>query len=275
MVASDVALPARAIKPRSPALELDDRVPRHWFGGNAAATHIANGVNLLFPAGERFFVRSVRRYLDRVKDERLRAQVTGFFGQEGRHAGAHERFFEVLEAQGFAVRPFLRVYERIAYGFIERVAPDELGLAVTVACEHFTAIMARNALGDSTLERAHPAVKALLSWHAAEEIEHKSVAFDVLREVNPSYALRMAGLGTATLCLGGFWLAAAVTLMHQDPHADRARLLRELAELRRTHPILKRVFVRGIREYARRDFHPSQVDDHHLAEAYLAAVGLA
>ncbi|MBA2543668.1 MAG: metal-dependent hydrolase, partial [Deltaproteobacteria bacterium] len=38
-------------------------VPRAWVGGSPAATAISNGINLLFPHGERFFVRSVKRYV--------------------------------------------------------------------------------------------------------------------------------------------------------------------------------------------------------------------
>jgi predicted metal-dependent hydrolase len=34
------------------------------------------------------------------------------------------------------------------------------------------------------------------------------------------------------------------------------------------------VLLQGIRAYLRRDFHPSQIDDAHLAAAYLARAGL-
>src|SRR4051794_7855651 len=97
---------ARTITPRNPDLGFDASIPRHWFGGNAFATHLVNGVNLPFPAGERFFVRSVRRYVAELDDPALVEQARGFFGQEGRHAQAHERFFEVLEAQGYPVHRF-------------------------------------------------------------------------------------------------------------------------------------------------------------------------
>ena len=43
-------------KPRSPELPLTGPIPRHWFGNNILATHLVNGVSMLFPAGERFFV---------------------------------------------------------------------------------------------------------------------------------------------------------------------------------------------------------------------------
>ncbi|MDB4945301.1 MAG: hypothetical protein JWP97_4835, partial [Labilithrix sp.] len=41
-------------------------VPRFWFADSRAATNVANAVNLLFPAGERFFIRSVRHYLPQL-----------------------------------------------------------------------------------------------------------------------------------------------------------------------------------------------------------------
>lgn len=263
-------------RPRSPGVDLDAPVPTHWFGGNAFATHVANGVNLLFPAGERFFVRSVNHYLDRVKSPLLRAQIKGFFGQEGRHAKEHERQFQQLEAQGFDVARFLRFYEAVAFGVIERFSPPSLRLAATAACEHYTAIMAENALRHGLLEYAHPTMRQLLLWHAAEEIEHRAVAFDVLQEVAPSYALRVAGLGVATMCLGGFWAIGAAMLMLQDEGVSRARLaadrrLAQKARGDRDHG----VFLRGIREYLRPDFHPSQSDIDQLAASYLASVGLA
>src|SRR5215471_337812 len=82
------------ITPRAPAFDLSD-LPRHWFFGSPALTHLANGVNLLFPAGERMFVRAVRKFAGAAGPE-LAADVKGFSGQEGRHAQAHERVFDAL-----------------------------------------------------------------------------------------------------------------------------------------------------------------------------------
>jgi predicted metal-dependent hydrolase len=259
---------------RSPGIDLDAPVPRHWFGGNAIATHLVNGINLLFPAGERFFVRSVNHYLDQVTDPLLRAQIKGFFGQEGRHAKEHERLFRLLVEQGYDVDRFLRLYERVAYGMIEKVSPPALSLATTAACEHFTSILAEAVLSSDLLDQAHPTVRALLLWHACEEIEHRAVAFDVLRQVSPSYAVRMAGLGMATLLLSGFWAMAAVMLMAQDDAFSSPSLRDDLAVVRERRRKYG-VFTRGIREYLRPSFHPSHNDTDGLAAAYLASVGLA
>lgn len=257
------------IRPRSPKLAFDD-VPRHWFGGSALATQISNGLNLLFPAGERFFVRSVRHYLDRIEDDPvLKEQVRGFAGQEGRHAQAHERFFEIMKAQGYETEAFLAAFDKIAFDFIERVSPPELRLSATVAAEHFTAIMAENALSKDVLSVAHPTMRKLLQWHAAEEIEHKAVAFDVLQRVNPSYALRMAGLAMSTAVMASFWIAGTVMLLRQDG-ITLERLRSEWTHFEKVGGAKDNVFVRGIRQYIRRDFHPWQNDNAKLARSFFA-----
>jgi predicted metal-dependent hydrolase len=256
------------------ALDVDlAPVPRHWLAGQPVATAIANGVNLLFPHGERFFVRSVKHFLDRIEDPALRAQIKGFFGQEGRHAREHERWSEIMRRQGYEVDRFLSAYEAISRRIEDRMSP-ELRLAVTAACEHFTAILAEGALQGGMLDLAAPEMRALLAWHAAEEIEHKAVAFDALRAVAPSYALRVLGLAIATALLGGFWLWAAVMLLRQEGLGGTGGLRR----LRRTparEPVIRRVFLRGIREYLRPGFHPSQAPNEDLAAAWFAARGMS
>lgn len=265
-----VAAPAAAPMPKPRAFAFDPAgLPKHWLNGSAIGTHLANGVNLLFPMGERFFVRSVRHFLDRIEDDPvLKEQVRGFFGQEGRHARAHEDVFEMLQAQGFDLTGFLAVYDRIAFRFIEKLAPPKLHLATTAACEHFTAIMAEDALREDLFSTSHPAMARLLMWHAAEEIEHRAVAFDVLQRVDPSYALRVAGLAMAAPLLAGFWIAGALTLLAQDD-VPREQLWRELQAMR-GRDVFGGVFGRGIRAYLRRDFHPLENPIDELARDYLA-----
>lgn len=248
-------------------------VPRHWMAGHPVATAIANGVNLLFPHGERFFVRSVKRFLDQIEDPALRAAIKGFFGQEGRHAAEHDRFNAVLRAQGFEIDRFLTRYKQLV-SWIEARTPAKLNLATTAACEHFTAILAEGAFTHGELDRASPEMRALLAWHAAEEIEHKAVAFDVLQTIDPSYALRLAGLAYATVLLGGFWTWATVMLLRQEQLTGDGAL-RRLRSLPRRESVILRVFLRGIRQYIARDFHPDHNDNARIAAAWMAARGMS
>jgi predicted metal-dependent hydrolase len=257
--------------PRDPTIDLS-AVPRHWLAGNAAATAIANGINLLFPHGERFFVRSVHHFVDHLADPVLRAQARAFFKQEGHHARAHDQLIAVLVGHGFDIERFVATYGRIL-SWIEARVPAKLNLAGTAAAEHFTAILAEGVFSRGILDALPPAMQQLLAWHAAEEIEHKAVAFDVLGAIDPSYALRTAGLAYATVVLAGFWFAATVTLLRQERLGLRATL-RELARMRERDPVIRRVFVRGIRQYVRRDFHPRDNANEHLARAWFAAHGM-
>jgi len=272
----------RPIKPRSIDLPLEEAVARHWLADNVVATALGNSVNMLFPAGERFFVRAVRHYMSQVSPE-LRERVVGFFGQEGRHAQAHERINHLLAEQGYKVDRFLHIYERVCYGVTEKLAPPALRLAATAACEHFTAIMADNFLRQTEFfDNLDPTMRRLLLWHAAEEIEHKAVAFEVLQTVNPSYALRVLGLGFATFFLGLFWFSGTVMLLRQERQqlglsrvlADM-RGMRAMRQKRQRRGVIVEVFLRGIREYLRRDFHPDNNDNYALAKQYLQAAGMA
>ncbi len=246
-------------------------LPRHWLGGNPAATAISNGLNMLFPHGERFFVRSVHRYLDQIEDPELRAQVKAFFKQEGQHASAHDDFNAALRSHGFEIDGFLQRFEAILK-WVEARLPPQINLAGTAAAEHFTAILAEGAFSKGVLDALHPAAQRLLAWHAAEEIEHKAVAYDVLQQIDPSYAVRIVGLALATAMLGTFWFSATVMLLRQEKLGWR-ETLRQLRAIKRQDPVVRRVFVAGIRQYIRRDFHPRNSANEHLAAEWFAARG--
>lgn len=249
-------------------------VPRHWFAGHPSATHLANALNMLFPAGERFFIRSVGHYLDRFEDDPdMQAQIRAFFGQEGSHAREHRRFFAVLESQGFEVSHFLSAYEWVSFGVIERLMPPVLRLATTAAAEHFTASLADNALRSDVFQRIHPEMRDLLLWHAAEEIEHKAVAYDVLQQVSSSYAVRAAGLTAATVLLVSWWMIAFAMFVRQDGMTLREalRALRETG-LRGRHRPPQAVLRDAIKRYLEPDFHPWNDDNIELARQFLSTM---
>ena len=208
---------ARPIPVRAPRFALDGDIPRAWLAGSPLASHTVNALSLLFPEGERFFIRSVKHYQDALDaDPALRARVRGFIGQEGRHGHEHDRFNRMLARQGFALDAFFDFYTRTGWDLIEPRVPPHLRLATTVALEHLTATLAELALDTPILDDAHPEVRRLLFWHACEEIEHKSVAFDVLQRVDPRYTTRVAGIVVGAAALFAFWSWMAGELMKQE-----------------------------------------------------------
>lgn len=242
-------------------------LPRWWYFDNPWLTHSANGLNLLFPMGERFFIRSVKHYLDDIDDPQLVERVRGFFGQEVQHGRAHEAMYAMLEEHGFEVQSFLSWYEKVAYELIEPMSPPGLRLSVTVAMEHLTAMLGERALAETHFDHVHASIRDTLRWHACEEIEHKDVAYDVFQEVDGRYWLRVVGMFVALGLLLFFWGNAQRHLLKQEGMSrTELRKHRSLAIRQVESPPLLRD---GLLPYLRRRFHPNQIDNRGIAAAWL------
>ncbi len=256
---------------RNVTFAIDETIPKYWHGGRRAVTIFFNNLSALFPEGERFFIKSVRRYKRDVDDPQLVAEIKAFSGQEGVHTREHEQYNALLKAQGYDIEALEREVARMLR-FPERAGPlrDGLSLAITTALEHWTALLAHFVLENgSTLDGAHPVMAALWRWHAAEECEHKAVAFDVYERVGQGYPMR----ASAALLVGVmFWAIVGRqqwALMQQDgiatdpaEWADLARfLLLEQRVVQRLAPLWLLYFER--------DFHPWHIEDGHLITRWL------
>ena len=254
---------------RRPELDLSADVPRYWYGGDAFATHYLNALSSVFPDGEAFFVRSVLRYRDRIDDPALQRAVQGFAGQEAQHSHHHDRHLELLEAQGYgALGRVNRLMDR-AMRLQNRLLP-RFSLAGTAASEHLTALLARRILENGAAFTApmDPRMAALWRWHALEEAEHKSVAYDVLQRVAPSYALRAFVLVLTALGLFFEMLGRTSYLLWRDGALLRRETWRAGRRFLFAPGGLLRGHGRAFVAWFRRDFHPNQNDDGPLIEAW-------
>ena len=269
---SRAAHQARPIPVRKMGFDFSE-VPKYWFAGSPLATHFANGLNLVFPDGERFFIRSVKHFLDEIKDDpELLARCRNFFGQEGSHGHEHERAFENLESHGYQVRPWLTWYRNHAYEGIEKKVSPKMRLAITAALEHLTATLAEHGLSEnSEMDLAHPVMRDLMKWHACEEIEHKSVAFDVFQRVDGRYWVRALGMIIGMIVLTFYSRSAQRMLIEQDG-ISRREARRMHREAIRNSPD-RRLLWLGLLKYLRPGFHPDDVDNYHLAERCLERIG--
>ena len=174
---------ALGIVPRkAPALDIAS-IPRFWFDNDPFKTRFFDALSLLFPEGEKFFIACVRDYRANITDPELQQQVKDFIYQEGQHGALHTAFNDRLKAQGVQVDRILAKQRTIMFDGFRGKLPKRYTLGQTAAAEHITAIMAHRFTHSDVFASAHPVARALFAWHAVEEIEHKAVAFDVLRTV--------------------------------------------------------------------------------------------
>ncbi|RMI33682.1 metal-dependent hydrolase [Nocardia stercoris] len=256
-------MPVRRIRFSYPTGSLD----RHYVDGDLVMSHIVAHLSSTFPEGEDFFIRSVRRYADQLTDPELRSRVKGFIGQEVTHGREHRALNDRLRQMGYPTGFGERSCRRVV-GLYERRLSPLTCLAFTAALEHFTAIFAETLLGD---ERAQALlgtteVRSMLLWHAIEESEHRSVAFDVYRAVGGSERRRIAAMrAIMVLFTSSLVIHTFVSLLGDRAAYNPIRLGRSLAALRHS-PFLSPKVLRRVGSYNRRGFHPDDIDNTALLE---------
>lgn len=275
------------IKVRNVSFAFDD-VPKHWIMNNPILTHFINSMHIVFPDGEKFFIRSVRKFAKDIDDPQLKKDIRGFCGQEGVHAREHERFWDVMDEQGLKPEGFARFLnasafkgkyslEKFILGGLDKVSPrlgEKLSLSITAGLEHYTAILANALFHEpvATNKNMAPQMLELLHWHASEEIEHKAVCFDVLKKVDDSYVLRVTGMGIATLLLWPYLGLGQLYFLYQDEDVKIIKVPAHVYEFVNT--ILLGEVGRGLAQnllmYFKKDFHPNDIDDMYLVDKFFA-----
>lgn len=253
-----------------------DEIPLegYWFANNALVSHLLNSMHLVFPKGEQFFIRNIRNFSQTIDNKTFRKRIRGFIGQETIHSKEHQKFYSYLQKKGYQPETFLNIYEKIAYDLLENilnvVSGKRMGLAMTAALEHHTAIMADGAFHSRHLHRMPDNMRSLLLWHAAEEIEHKSVAYDVLNYVDDSYLLRICGMVIATIFLIFWILAGGMYLLWQDRQFTCSQLLADVSGFSGLLTNLGNHYLQNFWQYFHPDFHPDHIDNKHLIEGFLS-----
>ncbi|MBX3182606.1 MAG: metal-dependent hydrolase [Polyangiaceae bacterium] len=247
-------------------LQLDpDAIPRVWYRGSPQLTALMNGLSLLFPKGEQFFVASVRRYRNKLTDPELRAQVEGFIAQEAMHGKEHRAFNRLLEAHGHRLAPKLEREVAALLKLASRRLPHQVQLAVTCALEHFTAILAEQLLSDESHHSAvHEGIRPLWLWHALEESEHRAVAFDVYEAIGGGYVVRAATMVGTTLIFFAVATGNQLRLLRASGELYQVKSWARAMNIMWFSPGLFRQLIVPYLEYFRPDFHPAKRDTQGL-----------
>lgn len=265
------------LKVRKPRFDFTTTGP-HYLSNNLWATHFMNAMQVIVPIGEEFFINSVRPFLAALTDNEQLKEVRAFIGQEKVHGKAHQDFWRRMEEHGLDIRPFERFYQETGFDMIlpvfQSLFGDKFSLAATVALEHYTASMSTYIMEEdpNVLEELEPGARELILWHFAEEIEHKSVAFDVLKEIDDSYLLRVGAMAAVSPLLFFYIFTGAGMFLAQDKAATPARLL---ADFLRAAPRFGKMFAFTAGEfldYFRPDFHPDDRDNYYLIEKFMPAM---
>ncbi len=191
------------VRPRDLHFTTGGVTGRFWMGGDPAATAVFNALSITFPEGERVFIDAVKAYREGLTGK-LAEDVRGFIAQEAIHSREHASLNRHLDPDHYPVAEIeAELAQRLV--FLRGRGPMAM-LGVTIALEHFTAMMADLFLDDPAFwDGVAPDLIQLWQWHAMEETEHKAVAFDVWRHATRAwsplrrYIFRVRMMTTVTL----------------------------------------------------------------------------
>ncbi|MDQ1208896.1 putative metal-dependent hydrolase [Acinetobacter baylyi] len=235
-----------------------EKIKRHYFANSPVMSHLLTALSSTFPIGEQFFVHSVRNVRDRITDPQLQTQIAAFVGQEAMHSKAHSEFNQAWRTDDYNLDRFQAWLARKDI-YVRSLHP-KIQLAITCAFEHFTAL-----LGGYILR--HPEVLSSLDedamklwvWHAIEEIEHRSVAFDVYQAVYGDDKIRKLLMRSVTTGFASLTFYSATRLFLQDKRQSLPKVGGNLFGLY----LLGKMVIQLLPEYLsyyKSGFHPAEHD---------------
>ena len=166
-----------------------------YIAGNAQLSYQHSATGLYVTYLEPFFVKSLRRVIDHISDEKLRDDVDRFSRQEAQHYQRHADFNKIVLAHGYpGLQERVDRLKQDFDGFLSQRS-DRFRIGYIEGFESYTTQLGLKLLGSGLYDhkRTDPAFGNLFKWHMLEEVEHRNVAFDVYQHLygDTLYRMRM------------------------------------------------------------------------------------
>ncbi len=151
------------------------------------------GAWIMLPYLEPYLIRTMGQALPHIRDAKLKGELKRFCAQEGEHFKQHAKANDIIRALSpayEALRP-LEVELDAEFKAFTKDKPLKFNLAYAEGFESMTSAMSRAQLEVGLYDRTDSPLAQLGKWHIMEELEHRSVAFDVYEHVVGSWFYRM------------------------------------------------------------------------------------
>ncbi|WP_136161933.1 metal-dependent hydrolase [Sphingomonas flavalba] len=175
----------RTITVRRMAFPFSADMERVFIRNDPAGSYLFLGTWMMLPYLEPYLIRTMGQALPHVTDPALKAAIRGFCAQEGEHHRQHARANDVIRSlrPGFAALKALEAELDAEYRSFTRTRSLAFNLAYAEGFEALTCATACTQLQLGAFDRVDSPLAALAKWHVMEELEHRSVAFDVYRHI--------------------------------------------------------------------------------------------
>lgn len=239
------------------------------FDGDLSEACSRVAFSLVLPHLEPYLIRVYRALAPHISDERITADVEAFCGQKAQHHRGHAAANRKIRAfLGPETADRLLVVERRLAADHRRFATERslrFQAAYIEGFEAMTCAMGMTGLEGGARPGSDGPWNRLWRWHLFEELEHRTVAFDVYEHVCGSYPRRVIAAARAQLhFLRALHELHGILMEHHD------------APTRGFHlpPLLRQGWRRWLRTYSPR-YDPGALQVPDVIGQYLATLPLA
>ena len=226
---------------------------------------VANSVSMMMPHAEPYVAKSVRATLQHL-DEATATQARLFVSEELQHHVEHQKFNTAVLAD----QPSLARLDRLMAWTFKKLSSRsmEFNAGFAAGFETIAYSVARwveSRLGE-LFHGADDEAASLFLWHLAEEVGHKTVAFDAFHQVSGKRRTYLAAMVTAMVLLGFFAAAGTASMLWRQ-----GRFFRPIAHWRMLKWTISFVFelLPAMAVSALPSHHPSNLVDPSFYEQWL------
>lgn len=249
----------------------DMKKNRYWHSNDPVITHFFNALQSTFPEGERYFIDSARDAREKIGKDKLpknlQHDIDMFIRQEAYHGQHHEAWNRALIDEGYTkIGQYSDNLKKMRLWAKDKV-PAETRLSLTSAVEHFTASIAHLFIykRPDLVRGASGAFQQALLYHALEEVEHKSVCFDLYSHSKGGYRLRVFGLLLAITNLMKIVSKRHIYLLEQDGQWTLKNRIKAINLIWGPKGIAIQLMP-YILMYLKPNFHPWETDEREILQ---------
>ncbi len=237
---------------RRMGFEFPDEIDPVFIPGEPEESFGIIGLSLLLPYLEPYLIRTMKVAKQHIGDADLLEDLERFSAQEGQHYREHMRFNAALGREKFPGLAALEAELAEDYQRFTRTRSLRFNLAYAEGFEALTTAVARFAFEERGLGEMDSPVADLIAWHTIEELEHRTVAFDVYNHVCGGYLYRLVFGLFAQWHLTRFVRRVTRYMLETDPEAVRragASAERRAGQRMRTRLALRKLLPNVLRTY--------------------------
>jgi predicted metal-dependent hydrolase len=155
-----------------------NKVYKYWYHDNAFKTGFIHSLSVVFPGGERFFMKSLNHYSKDCPE--FKNEIRMFSIQESNHTKCHTQLNKKIDnLYNNCVLQDLELATHELLNLVHKKLSPELNLIITEALEHITFNLCESLLErQDVLDQMYSEAKDVIIYHCLEETgyTHSSIA---------------------------------------------------------------------------------------------------